>query len=149
MVAAVLPDIDVVGFRFGVAYADPFGHRGATHSIVFAVLIGAIGAFLAPTLKSPRLISFLCIGLAGLSHGLTDMLTNGGLGVALFWPFDETRYFFPFRPIEVSPIGVSRFLNPSVLPVLASEWLWLLLPVASIVLFVRIGASRRFLAGAG
>ena len=45
-----------------------------------------------------------------LSHGLVDMLTNGGLGVALLAPFDNGRYFFPFRPIEVSPLGIANFL---------------------------------------
>jgi len=35
----MLPDIDVVGFAFGVRFADPWRHRGATHSIVFAMLV--------------------------------------------------------------------------------------------------------------
>jgi inner membrane protein len=45
------------------------------------------------------------------SHPLLDILTNGGLGCALFWPFDDTRYFAPWTPIPVSPIGL-RFLSP-------------------------------------
>jgi inner membrane protein len=43
------------------------------------------------------------------SHPLLDTLTNGGLGIALFWPFDHTRYFAPWRPIPVSPIGLGFF----------------------------------------
>ena len=42
-------------------------------------------------------------------HVLTDIddtLTDGGLGCALFWPFDLTRYFAPWTPIPVSPIGL-------------------------------------------
>jgi hypothetical protein len=35
---SVLPDIDVVGFRFGIHYADLWGHRGMTHSLLFAPL---------------------------------------------------------------------------------------------------------------
>ena len=37
---AMLPDADVIGFSFGVRYADAWGHRGATHSLAIA-LIGA------------------------------------------------------------------------------------------------------------
>jgi hypothetical protein len=32
-------------------------------------------------------------------------MTTGGLGCALLWPFDLTRYFAPWRPIPVAPIG--------------------------------------------
>jgi hypothetical protein len=39
-------------------------------------------------------------------------MTDGGLGCALFWPFDTTRYFAPWRPIPVSPIGLD-LLSPS------------------------------------
>ena len=40
---AVIPDADVIGFQFGVRYGDFWGHRGFTHSILFAALLaGAI-----------------------------------------------------------------------------------------------------------
>ncbi len=39
-------------------------------------------------------------------------MTDGGLGCALFWPFDLTRYFAPWRPISVSPLGFD-FLSVS------------------------------------
>ena len=32
---SVIPDLDVVGFRFGIRYGDFLGHRGFTHSLVF------------------------------------------------------------------------------------------------------------------
>ena len=35
---SVLPDIDVIGFRFGVQYGDFWGHRGFTHSLLFAAV---------------------------------------------------------------------------------------------------------------
>ena len=38
------------------------------------------------------------------SHGVLDALTDGGPGVAFLAPFDDTRYFFPWRPIRVSPL---------------------------------------------
>ena len=45
------------------------------------------------------------------SHALLDTLTDGGLGCALFWPFDLTRYFAPWTPLPVSPIGLG-YLSP-------------------------------------
>jgi inner membrane protein len=43
---------------------------------------------------------------ATVSHGLLDALTDGGLGVAFFSPFDTSRYFFPWRPISVCPMAL-------------------------------------------
>jgi inner membrane protein len=40
------------------------------------------------------------------SHGVLDAMTTGGLGAALMWPFTTARYFLPWRPIPVAPIGV-------------------------------------------
>src|SRR4029078_11729766 len=39
---SLLPDVDVIGFRLGVQYGAPWGHRGATHSLVFAVVAGLV-----------------------------------------------------------------------------------------------------------
>src|SRR4051812_6554488 len=97
---AMLPDADVVGFALGVPYAAPFGHRGATHSLLFAAAAGAAAAL---AVRKPRLIPW-CVALVA-SHPLLDALTDGGLGVALLWPFSDARFFFPWRPIPVSPIG--------------------------------------------
>jgi membrane-bound metal-dependent hydrolase YbcI (DUF457 family) len=57
------------------------------------------------------------------SHGVLDAMTDGGLGIAFFAPFDNTRYFFPFRPVKVSPIGLS-FFSARGLDVIWSELLW-------------------------
>src|SRR4051794_23674241 len=43
---SVLPDLDVVGFNFGIQYADLLGHRGLTHSLVFAAGMAILGVFL-------------------------------------------------------------------------------------------------------
>jgi len=45
VVCSILPDIDALGFRMGIAYGDVFGHRGFTHSLLFASLVGVAGAF--------------------------------------------------------------------------------------------------------
>lgn len=129
---SVLPDIDVIGFQFGVRYGDFWGHRGFTHSLVFAVLLASILVATASwsrmfsSISALRLWSYLFLATA--SHGLLDSLTDGGLGVAFFSPFDNHRYFLPWRPIRVSPIGVSRFFSDRGLAVLQSELLWIWLP---------------------
>jgi hypothetical protein len=51
-----------------------------------------------------RTAMFTIVVLA--SHGLLDTMTDGGLGCALLWPFSLTRFFAPWRPIPVAPIGL-------------------------------------------
>lgn len=102
---SLLPDADVLGFQFGIKYGDPWGHRGATHSIVFALAIAVLCALLARAFKvSPVRTAAVAAVVVG-SHGLLDTLTDGGLGCALLWPFDTHRYFAPWNPIPVAPIG--------------------------------------------
>jgi inner membrane protein len=108
----MLPDADVVAFAFGVAYEDPWGHRGATHSLLFGAAIGAAAAIAAPLFGLRRVKMWLLASLVVISHPLLDTLTDGGLGCALFWPFDLARYFALWRPIPVSPLGLD-FLSLS------------------------------------
>ena len=109
---SVIPDLDVIGFKFGITSDHMLGHRGLTHSIVFAAVLSAL---LTSTLfrHSPPDPWIICLFLffSTLSHPLLDMLTNGGRGVALLAPFSNARYFFPWRPIEVSPISLRRFFS--------------------------------------
>jgi inner membrane protein len=127
---SVLPDLDAIGFRNGVAYASFWGHRGLTHSLFFALLLSALLTAVFFIRKPPAIasVSFLYLFMCTASHGVLDAMTNGGLGVAFFSPFITTRYFFPFRPIVVSPISISRFFEGRGVEVLASEFKWLWLP---------------------
>lgn len=106
---AILPDADVIGFSLGIPYPAPFGHRGAIHSLAFAALGGVILAGVAALVHRPAWRVGVVASLVLASHGLLDTLTDGGLGVALLWPFSETRYFSPWRPIPVAPIGAGVF----------------------------------------
>ena len=47
---SLLPDADVVGFALGVQYGDPWGHRGATHSL--ALTNGSIHGEMESALRS-------------------------------------------------------------------------------------------------
>ena len=139
---SAVPDLDVIGFLFGIQYGDLWGHRGMTHSVLFAALLaGTLVAVwyrgrLAVAMAGLFLYFFLCTA----SHGLLDAMTDGGLGVAFFSPFDTTRYFFPVRPVLVSPIGVSEFFNAYGVRVLISEAVWIWLP--SLALFVLLRAIQ-------
>ncbi|WP_349744774.1 metal-dependent hydrolase [Stenotrophomonas geniculata] len=44
VVAAMLPDADVLAFALHIPYADAFGHRGASHSLLFASVLAALAA---------------------------------------------------------------------------------------------------------
>lgn len=127
----MLPDADVVGFRLGIAYADDWGHRGATHSLVMAAVAAGLAILLWREWRRPFAFAFLF--LAAASHGLLDMLTDGGLGVALYWPFETGRHFFAATPIRVSPIG-ANFFSARGLETLLSEMVWVWLPAAALAL---------------
>lgn len=118
--ASLLPDLDVIGFQFGVRYGAPWGHRGATHSLLFALGCALVLSSLPSRfgLSRARLLAALACVIA--SHGLLDALTDGGRGIALLWPFTNQRFFAPWRPIPVAPIGV-RFLSARGLYVAACE----------------------------
>jgi inner membrane protein len=123
---SMLPDADVITFAMGIPYADAFGHRGASHSLFVAIVLGLlIGLF------DRRWRTALLAGLVIASHGLLDTLTDGGLGAALFWPFSDLRYFAPWQPIPVAPIGLA-FISPRGLWCLFVEalltaplWIWI------------------------
>jgi len=104
--STVLPDFDVIGFKFGISYLHPLGHRGFTHSIVFALFWALILVFAFG--KKNKLIWFLVIFLSTISHGVLDAMTNGGEGVGFLIPFNNNRFFFSFREIKVSPLGIKN-----------------------------------------
>ena len=142
-VCAMIPDADVVSYSFGAERGGMFAHRGFTHSIVFALLFGGAVAFLVhkflPTgIKYAKL--FVFFALAVFSHPFLDMLTDGGSGAALLAPFSGERFFLPFRPIEVSPIGM-RFFSERGIDVILSEFVWVWLP--AFLIFALISAGRK------
>ena len=106
---SMLPDADVVGFRFGVPYGAPWGHRGATHSLAFAALVALVVLAVAALARRAPLRNALVALVVVASHGLFDTLTDGGRGCALLWPFSNERFFAPWRPIPVAPIGRAFF----------------------------------------
>jgi inner membrane protein len=139
VVCSVLPDADVLAFRFGIPYHHLFGHRGFFHSLSFALILSGIVIVLLfrheeASLRQSLFYS-LFFFLVTAGHGILDALTDGGLGIALFSPFDNQRYFFPWTPIRVSPIGVKAFFSRWGYMVMKSEILWIWLPSTLLVAF--------------
>lgn len=142
IVCPVLPDADSIGFVFGVSYGHFFGHRGFFHSLFFAFILALFVVclfFREQKVFSKRWLSFvLYFFLLTATHGILDAFTNGGLGIALLSPFDTTRYFFPWQPIQVSPIGIGAFFSPWGLSVILNEIIWIWLPSISLVILVKL-----------
>jgi inner membrane protein len=125
----LLPDLDVVAFSLGIPYGARFGHRGFSHSLLFALLASLlVAAAVCAPLGVPWRRLWGCFFAALVSHTLLDALTDGGMGVALFSPLDDRRYFFPWRPIRVSPIGRAAFSRRG-LQALTSEVFWVWIPL--------------------
>jgi len=143
IVSAILPDIDVLAFKLGYAYEHWLGHRGFTHSIFFAVIWSGILSLIFG--KSKKMIFFIVLFLATISHAVLDAMTTGGLGVGFFIPFENTRYFFGFRPIQVSPIGISKFFSEWGMRVILSELLWIGIP-CGVVLLSKISLRKYLVA---
>ena len=140
---SLLPDADVVAFTLGIPYGAPFGHRGASHSLAMAAAFG----FLCAVVDHGRGLSAIRTGLLVAAvmgtHGLLDTLTDGGLGAALAWPLSNQRFFAPWRPIPVAPIGAGM-LSMRRLEVVFTEAV-LFLPVFAVALWPRSsrGSSSR------
>src|ERR687888_117560 len=83
-VLPVLPDLDVIGARFGVAFFSIWGHRGISHSLAAAVVIGVATSAVVHRRFGGRPIA-LAVYFAAIvaSHGVFDAFTDGGPGVAL------------------------------------------------------------------
>jgi len=126
---SIAPDIDSIGFHLGIPYQHWLGHRGFSHSIVFAAAIGLIASLFISNISAKIWFLSFCVFFAsGLTHDVLDAMTNGGLGIAFFSPFSNERYFLPWRPIEVSPLSIKRFLTFRGLNVLKSEFVWVIIP---------------------
>ncbi len=125
----VLPDIDTFSDR---PYPSTLGHRGFTHSLLFALVVGLVVAGI-----TYRYFRVRFWPLAGLfivitaSHGVLDALTTGGVGIPLFWPVNTHR-FGPYGPIYVADIGM-QLPDPRTSRAIRSELLYVWLPTLVVV----------------
>jgi inner membrane protein len=100
---AVVPDLDAIGWPFGLpAIAWLGGHRALTHSLLFAAGLGAlVGAIYtrAPEWRGSRLRLCGILAIATATHGILDALTTYGAGVTFFAPFWWMRFKFGWEPL--------------------------------------------------
>ena len=143
---SMIPDIDVIGFRMGIPYGALWGHRGLAHSLLFAAIMALPAAFFSSReLRLRWKPALLLFGITA-SHGVLDAMTNGGLGVAFFSPVITKRYFLPWRPIAVSPIGIRRLTLAHGIHILWTEavsvWVPVMILAGGIWLLRKRGMSR-------
>ena len=142
---SIVPDADIIGVPLGISFGSVLGHRGLSHSLFFAAALAAavvaLGSRHMPDSVSRARLS-LYFFLATASHGVLDALTNGGPGIAFFAPLDNARYFFPVRPLVVSPLGIRPFFSEWGLRVIESELVWIWLPALIFTALVAIARRR-------
>lgn len=137
IICSIIPDADVISFSLNIPYESFWGHRGFSHSFIFAFLLSVLLTFLfykRVDVKTRMWLIFYFF-ICTASHSILDALTSGDLGVAFFAPFDNSRYFLPWRPIKVSPIGVKNFMSEWGIKVIKSELIWIGIP-GIVIIFI-------------
>ena len=123
-VCAVLPDADFASVAFGFdTYSGTYGHRGFTHSIGFALLLGALAAIAGGTTARQRCTAAVFIALCTASHPLLDGLIDRGICNAWAWPLDGARHCLPWRPVSMGGVNFFGWER------LAREALWFGVPL--------------------
>ena len=121
---AVLPDADFALYLLRIdTYSGTYGHRGFSHSIGFALLVGLLGTLLAPAGGRRGAFVGAFLALCTLSHPLIDGLFDRGICNAWLWPLDGARHCLPWRPIPMQGVplfGLGR---------LGQELVWIGLPL--------------------
>lgn len=134
---SILPDVDVLAFRFGIPYEHMFGHRGFTHSIFFAAILAVLLGWSHFQINRKNLRAYAIsafIFICTLSHGILDAMTTGGKGIAFFAPFSDERLFLPWRVIKVSPLSIEQFFGEWGIKVVMSELVWIGIPATLIII---------------
>jgi inner membrane protein len=117
---ALLPDADVAGVALGLGDGGICGHRGYSHSLLFAGAVTIVTWLLLRKRSQDALFAALLVFLAIASHGVLDAMTYTTRGIPFFWPLTDMRIAFPWRPIPPAPTGMD-FLSLRGLEVAAIE----------------------------
>ena len=88
---------------FGTADRGVLGHRGASHSLPVALVIGLLIAYVMQRYGWPVLRTAVMATAAVASHAVLDFLGEGGRGLPLLWPFAEMRFLSPVRIFPDAP----------------------------------------------
>jgi inner membrane protein len=140
--AAAIPDLDgltnpVWADTWGLPTTSIYAHRGATHSLFFALLLGLIAAAFYKRFAVRPLTAAVVVGSAAASHGILDMMTNSGRPVAILWPLSSVRVFADWRPIQSFPVPWHHFFKLALERQQIEFW-QLILPMFTLALAVRL-----------
>ena len=136
----LLPDADVLLVNLGCSDASVIGHRGASHSLVMAVLIAVAGGLMARRYGWNGLRTALAIMLAVGSHGILDSFGEGGRAIPLLWPLSDHRFSAPWRCLPDAPRGM-QFISRSGFLDAALEFIYFL-PMTAYALWPRPRRGR-------
>jgi inner membrane protein len=106
---SLLPDLDILPLAFGVRDAGLYGHRGITHTWIFAAVVAAVAWVIFRKGRNPLRVAVLTF-MTVASHGILDASTTDSRGIHLLWPLISERMVMPIRPIPVAPSGI-EFLS--------------------------------------
>jgi len=104
ILGGILPDMDFLFFLF-----DWFNrvHRVISHNLLFIASAALIGSLLS--WKGNKKIVAFSLFAGGLLHlaidSCLDNNPSNGIGIALYWPFSDTR-FSPFNLLNVNEAGI-------------------------------------------
>jgi len=136
LAGALLANAADLDFALVWAFHSRAWHRGFTHSLFFAAVVGLL--FVAVKGRA-RLREALALGLAFASHGALDWFTTReGGGIELLWPFSSERVMLGMWGLSEVP---SRLPPSGVLKALLIELLIFGPPFALVLLLRRRRAS--------
>ena len=144
---SIMPDIDSIGFFLGIKYNAVMGHRGFCHSLLFAIIFSFFVVSLA--FKDIEKFSKLWWAfifyffLVTASHGFIDAMTDGGLGVAFFSPFDVSRFFLPWRPLKAPSLNIAK-LGSTFTLVLIREVVFIWIPMILIFVILKYFKNKDY-----
>ena len=139
--AVALPDLDALLRPFSNTEAEQLvgGHRGLTHSIPFAMALAAVmvrSRVMGPGWIGSRLNLWIWLSLAIASHGILDIFTRYGEGVALLAPISWHQFKSSWTPLGTG--GACRGIVACAVWGLSNEFLWIWVPSLMLVGLSRV-----------
>ena len=136
---ACLPDLDYF-VLIKLFHLRQSWHRGPTHSITFALIVGALAALFV---QGSYLRDAFTFWAAAASHGILDLF-NRYDPVEILWPVTRARYAFDVRPYynyprmraEPAPLELASLAKVCLLEAAV------FVPVFLLVVVIKLRASR-------